>query len=307
MIGYLGYKILNNLLLRIVASKQSPLLRSVGVFNEDHRAFYFEFSDATTHFGDRLFFLPLILTLVKNGYTVRLSDQDFVTSELLMKIAGCNQLDSAGYQDGDVVIIPKPSYLRFMQRYPDCVLVDFTDNSVKQGITDQLVVSFQECFDLNFSLFPEFPVCIGSSNTHSPLDEGGKYWLFSNYINSGRFRKLFVNENKLLEQCKELRNQGYKIIHVGSKQDVQIDNCLYDFVDIDLRGKISIYQLIDLVCNESVIGAVTYDNFLMHLVGIYCKRAFVLFRGRFSKAQYEHHMNCVNNTFFVDASRLEYL
>lgn len=307
MIGYLGYKILNNLLLRMVSSKQTPLLRSVGVFNGDQRAFYFEFSDATTHFGDRLFFLPLILTLVKNGYTVRLSDRDFVTSELFMKIAGCNQLDSAGYQDGDVVIIPKPSYLRFMQRYPDCVLVDFTDNSVKQGITDQLVVSFQKCFDLNFSLFPEFPVCIGSSKKHSLLDEGGKYWLFSNYINSGRFRKFFVNENKLLEQCKELKNQGYKIIHVGSKHDVQIDNCLYDFVDIDLRGKISIYQLIDLVYNQSVIGAVTYDNFLMHLVGLYRKQAFVLFRGRFSKVQYQHHINSVNNTFFVDISRLKYL
>jgi len=307
MIGYIGYKILNNLLLKIVSSKQTPLLSSVGAFSQHQRPFYFDFSDATTHFGDRLFFLPLILTLVKNGYTVRLSDQDLVTRELLIKIGGDGRLDSVGYQDGDAVIIPKPSYLSFKHRYPECVLVDFTDDSVKQGVSDQLLVSFQKSFDLDFPLFHEFPDCNGKVQADCFLGEGGKFWLFSNYINSGRFRKFFVNEKKLYEKALNLKKEGYQVIHVGSEQDFSNDSHQYEFIDIDLRGKTTVTNLIDLIQCPNVFGVITYDNYLMHLAGLYKKTAYVLFRGRFFKKNSIHHLKYVNNTFFEDESKLFYL
>tara|TARA_B110000879_G_scaffold212100_1_gene306952 strand:+ start:2108 stop:2647 length:540 start_codon:yes stop_codon:yes gene_type:complete len=139
------------------------------------------------------------------------------------------------------------------------------------------------------------------------LNIDNKYYIFSNYIDSGWFRKYFVNVNALEKKAVYLKNQGYKILHVGSEKDLNKDNKKYKFIDQDLRGKLSISELIQLVAKKNIIGAVTYDNFIMHLCGIYDKKTFVLFRGRFSKKNATKHIKYINPLFFNDDNDIKYL
>ena len=113
--------------------------------------------------------------------------------------------------------------------------------------------------------------------------KGGSWVVFNNYIASGLFRKFFVEEELLYSKCVQLRKEGHKIIHLGSESDKRSDLREYPFVDYDLRGKLSLKQLLNLVVHPSVASTVTYDNFFMHLFGMLGKDAHVLFRGRFTK------------------------
>jgi len=74
-----------------------------------------------------------------------------------------------------------------------------------------------------------------------------------------------------------------------------------------LRGTLSIVELVDLISSKRIVGAVTYDNFIMHLVGIFDKKAFVLFRGRFLRKNVDLHLNFVNSVFFRSNNKISYL
>jgi hypothetical protein len=134
-----------------------------------------------------------------------------------------------------------------------------------------------------------------------------EYFIYSNYIDSGKFRKYCINNKSLEIQAVNLKKEGYKLIHVGSKNDLFNDQSVYNFIDIDLRGELSISQLIQLIGNKKIKGVVSYDNFIMHLSGIFDKKSFVLFRGRFFKKNIISHIKFINIVFFTRKNRITYL
>lgn len=309
MISYIWYKLKNRKAVKAETKKIAPLLRSRdGDFTNFCKNIFFDFSDRTTHLGDRLFFIPLVNELIASGFSVTISSKDDVTSALTESISDLSLRRCETPSEHDVVIYPAPSCLNFRKNYPEAILVDFTDTSVASKISDQLISSVSELFrlDLRKNFFRPFEKP-KIATEFIPRDNSIEYYLFSNYIDSGRFRKFFIDENKLLAKADEIAKQGYKIIHVGSKQDKANDKKCYPFVDVDLRGQTSITDLIQMIQSENIIGAITYDNFLMHLVGMYGKTAYVLFRGRFTRKNREHHMLYVNNTFFDQKDKLIYL
>ena len=306
MIGYLTYKVFNNALLLAVSRKLAPLISTVGHPKLDSGRLFVDLSDSTTHLGDRLFFLPLLLALAESRRGVCLSHQDRWTNPLIVNLLGGAPLPVGKADANDLVVFPKPSYVNFRGVYQDAVLVDFTDRSAAQKISQQLVDSMSRTCKLNLCTTSAL-LALLDLDPDQLLASDGKYILFSNYINSGRFRKYFVDESRLLNECRRLKQNGVKIVHVGSAEDLAADDAEYPFVDIDLRGKIDVARLVKLARCPQVLGAVTYDNFLMHLMGLYHKQATVLFRGRFSRANYNHHMRYINNTFFADPALLVYL
>ena len=309
MIPYLLYKLKNHRAVHFESRKISPLLRSRGnICDKNYQEFFFDFSDPTTHLGDRLFFIPLIDSLIAAGFSVCINANDMITDVLAESILGLSLKKTDAPSSKALTVYPAPSYLNFKRLYPKSCLVDFTDLAVLTKICEQLILSFNKYFQLTLQN-KIFSWTINSSSTSNFLinDRSTEYYLFSNYIDSGRFRKFFIDESKLFKQAVKLKRQGYKIIHVGSKQDKLKDTNHYPFVDVDLRGETSIGDLIHMVKAENVIGAITYDNFLMHLFGIYGKVAYILFRGRFTLKSRQHHMLYVNNTFFKVEGRLIYL
>ncbi len=283
-----------------------PLIREFGLINQHQSKFYFDLSDSTTHYGDRLFFLPLIDSLVKKGCTITLSNKDFFTNQLLLTLCGYELSQSELPAMDDLIIIPQPSYLHCRNRYRSGILINFSDSSSKKGIAYQLVDSFKKYFSLQIDC-TRLLLDKNKAPHSALLPDGANYFLFSNYIISGGFRRLFVDEGKLHSQCVAMHKMGFKIVHIGSLNDIQSDNRSYDYVDIDLRGTLTISQLIELALDSRVNGAICYDNFLMHLMGICNKKSYVLFRGRLRQNAARHHIMHVNNTFYENEILLSYL
>jgi hypothetical protein len=284
------------------------MLSLVGDSPQNLQHIYFDFDDPTTHLGDRLFFFPLIAQLHAKGFTLSLNLADNVTRQIFYALYGVDPFLDGGDKDVDLAVIPKPSYLNKRETHKSLLVVDFTDSKITGIITESLIMSFgklfaqhlnAQCLSICNPRFRIFPTTI--------LAENQNYYLFSNYIHSGFFRKWFLNENRLQLKCIEIKNQGYKIIHVGSAQDKVGDKKFYSYVDLDLRGKLSLIQLILLLASPKINGSITYDNFLMHLTGLFNKEAYVLFRGRFGKSGRAHHFRYVNNTCFSKLNEPHYL
>lgn len=308
MFPYLTYKLLNEAAYRLAGkSATAPMLAVIGAFPNNLSRIQFDFSHSTTHLGDRLFFLPLMLQLLADGYQVSLDSDDLTTNKILTSLYDLASLPAASKSAVDLVVIAKPAFLAKGRSCPNLLIVDFMDTRIDTDIAGTLTSSFYQLLRCTPSNLSKRVPRLVASDALNILADGQKYFLFSNYINSGLFRKWFVNEEKLLQQCKDLQAEGFQIIHVGSAEDKAADSRSYPFVGLDLRGGLTLPQLIALVASPQVEGAVTYDNFLMHLMGLYEKRAFVLFRGRFSKKNQEHHFRSVNGAFFKKDGQLTYL
>ncbi len=308
MIDYIVYKILNIAATKFNTFRSSSLVRLTDYDVCNSREFFFDFSDRTTHLGDRLFFFPLIDLLVKAGYPVRIANGDKLTGVLLQKIISFSPAQSNKPSETECVIFPAPSFLNFKKIYKKFAVVDFTDTNCSRKISEEIVCSFKNKFNLclNDVTF-DVKSNKAADSIQKIIPSEYNYYIFSNYVDSGRFRKLFINEKKLVQKALQLKREGYKIIHVGSVNDIASDQRCYPFVDIDMRGKTNISDIVDIVNSPNVIGALTYDNFIMHLVGMYGKVAYVLFRGRFLKKNRAHHLLYVNNTFFRSEEKLLYL
>lgn len=309
MIDYLVYKLRNEanfFFSKKIAEK--PMVSLIGEAPKTLRHIRFDFDHPTTHLGDRLFFFPLVSQLHAKGFSLSLNPADKITQSIFYGLYGVDPFIDAGDQNVDLVIIPKPSYLNKRGIHRSLLVVDFTDSKITASITESLVRSFGELFGQSLT---SPSLSIGSSvidaSPPTILAEDQDYYLFSNYIHSGFFRKWFLDENRLYLKCMDIKNQGYKIIHVGSEQDKLADKKAHPYIDLDLRGKLSLVQLISLVASPQVKGSITYDNFLMHLTGLFNKKSFVLFRGRFSKSGRTHHYKHVNKACYSIDNTPQYL
>lgn len=306
---YLGYRLLNLLTIKrhkkqfygdIVFCKERIVVKKSG-------RILFDFSDSFTHLGDRLFFAPLIFELVRSGYQIYLSKEDSVTQLLFSDLN--NSVNLCEYDDSlimDLVVVTSQSLTALSSKYKKDKLIICEFTSIQnQNILNELSSAFSEITGLNLQCSP---IKYIPKNLKSPwLDSDGQYFLFSNYIDSGWFRVFFVRRAALVEKAKKLSADGYKIVHVGSALDAKNDNNNYDFIDMDLRGKLTISNLIDLINCKQIVGAVTYDNFIMHLIGIFDKKAYVLFRGRFIKKNADMHYKFINQVFFHVDNKIHYL
>ena len=302
-IKYLIYKIFNNILCKKL-KKIAPMFFSKRINFENKKYFRIDLLHSTTHLGDRLFFLKLLRLMSLLNIEVELID-DGVTDALYLELYGEKFISVKARSDA-VTIVPKPSYIDKYEKYVDLCVIDFTDIATRKQVADQLVDSFCKVFNFENSFDLQINAPVKKNKLELNLTHD-KYIVFNNYIDSGFFRKYFINEKKLFLECIVLKEKGFKILHVGSPRDKLLDSKSYNFVDLDLRGELNILDLIGLISAECVKGVVTFDNFIMHIGLIYRKDVKVLFRGRFTRHQVQHHIKHVNNCFLSNINNLTYL
>lgn len=289
MMRYILYKLVNNILFNLKNSKIGPTLYknsdfySINYGNKIH----FKTLHSTTHFGDRLFLLPIIINLKKHGINV--SSDDPILNELYKNICGEKMDNNSDYIDYELIL--KPAYYDLVNPKIKQLYIDFTDTSTRYKISHQLNSELSKYFGINYE-----NINLVNNKTKNIFNKN-KIVIFSNYIDSGSFRKYFTESKKLNKKCIELKKNGYKIYHVGTNSDKNNDRTKYDFVDFDLRGQTSLEEIINYFKDNNDLIVVGYDNFLMHLGLIYNKKVFILFRGRFLNMNYKHHMNYVNSNF----------
>ena len=134
---------------------------------------------------------------------------------------------------------------------------------------------------MNFQ--PEIPASI--LNTPEKQDDlryflnnkNKKFIIFNNYVASN-FIDTKKREHLLDEIARNKKEQGYLIVHCGSAQDKAADNNYYDFIDIDLRGKLGIIDLFKLFSLENIKGIIGFDAFVMHIASLFKKDLYVVVR-----------------------------
>lgn len=306
LIFYIFYRFANNILFstRHFINKIPQINTLINFSYLNITTIEFNFADKNTHLGDRLFFFPLILCLIEKNIKVYINTEDKITQSLFYEIYRINLLESLPCINIDAVVITKPSFFSLNVKRNNLIVINFSDFKCGSRLPIQLILSFEKLLNLDLNIKPFYYEVIDSYHL---LEKNDKYFVFNNYIDSGLFRKFFCKQNLLLSKCISLKKDGYKIIHVGSKADVENDKFYYDFVDLDLRGIITPSELIQIIKSKNVHGVISFDNFIMHLNGLYSKKAYILFRGRFTSKATKFHYCYVNNSFYENKSLLEYL
>jgi len=243
------------------------------------------------HLGDQLFFASLFIETGNRAFIFNESEKVF-----LFEAVGIEQR----VRDEKVLTVTtSPALLSFLIKYkklPD-IFIDF--NKSNEEVLPYLNFVFsgekksKENLLFNLRNFIKKNL---QKNLKIQLNKDMKYVFFSNYIYSGFFRKFFVNESLLYEKAKSLKSNGYKIFHIGSKSDKENDKRRYLFIDIDVRGKYSIKDLIYLFSSGNICY-VGYDGFWGHISHLFCNKSYILFRGKFTKKPYMIHINFINNFF----------
>ena len=261
-------------------------------------AYLFDFTHSSTHLGDRLFYFPLIYYLIKNNFKVYFEKKDRISPEIFLALYNkqINCLEKKKNSQA-ALIFPKYSLLAkvkdaFIHKCHIFSPSSLSDNNLIEQLFEAFGID-KRC--LAFSLPKKIPV-----------KRQKKIILLSNYIDSGFFRKWFVEEEKLFRECKKFKKLGYEIWHIGSEMDKKGDRRDYNFVDKDLRGCLSLTELINEIKNNSVT-IVSFDNFIMHLGNIYNRNCKILFRGRFLKKNRDYHFRCVNSCLSNNKNTINYL
>ena len=286
-IKYIVYKILNAIIFRVLSARFDLEFTNSSkiILDLDHE---------TTHFGDRLFLLDLIYSLKQSHVEVYLRDDD-VKSQSLYQAFGVSLPFLKDKQALHIAL--KPMLLRLLSKalYNNYV---FVDNSRYVGpLSKEIAKDYSKKLGIQFCEYS--PARVSTDNR--------KYVLFSNYIDSGWFRKFFCDEGLLFDQCLKLKKDGFKIIHVGTALDKSSDPRDYAFADEDWRGTTSIADIIELFRENKVYAVVTYDNFFLHLANVFSVPVFVLFRGRFTQKARKFHYQAVNIALLRETSHMEYL
>lgn len=101
-----------------------------------------------------------------------------------------------------------------------------------------------------------------------------KWVLFNPYVASNQLMTLGKTQG-LVSLAKRKKEEGFKIIFTGSQKDKKMDGQVYEFVDLDLRGKLSPADLIALAAHPEVQASISYDTFAMHAASLSRKDLYV--------------------------------
>ena len=290
---YLLYKIINIILLWLTrpvtkkdVCKDAPVLLG--------------FNHHMTHLGDRLFYVDFIYSCLRSGKKVYCYTEDYQSFELFNSIGL-----KVNYLPKECInfleIIPEHSYTYYFFSKKLCfnyqIFVGY-NSSWKNPLCNE--VGKYLCDKISLKFYTFIP-------TMALIPDESQFILFNNYINSGFFRKYFINEGKLIDEIRNVVEPILSTMHVGSSNDKSTDKKTYSFIDIDARGKLDLDNLIKLFREKKIQRVVTYDNVIMHLANLYGVDASVLFRGRFTKAARDFHYRSVNPATSRGKIKMRYL
>jgi len=125
---------------------------------------------------------------------------------------------------------------------------------------------------------------------------------FAPYMGSGRFRDLFGCHKRavIAHACAKAQSHGQSLLLAGGKNDPLIT--LERPPLIDMRGR-AITEMMRLAASPQVREGVGFDGFWMHFFDILGKPFEVRFRGRFTRAARDLHYQSVNVSFNYSTER----
>lgn len=290
--------------------------------NED-RLIIFDFSNPKyIHYGDILFFLPLLYIISKNSLLrisviVNIDRFNFlqfilnsVDSKINLRVINnstelpCHSIiitspyNLFDYTDNSLYIvglgnpsssldIPYPIYLA------DIFLKNILNSYITKNEIEQHFNDWREKFKDLFK------------NTITSYTGDNLIWVCP-YISSGRFRDFFSIKYRSIIQYAIVQGsiRGLCLALVGSNNDNK--KLINSRMVVDYRG----HEILDMMilANSSYVKmGIGFDNFWMHFFDLINKQYIVKFRGRFSKSQHMLHLNSINISFLSAKNKRTYI
>ena len=255
-------------------------------------------NEKVNHFGDQLFFISAFANADCQNIKFIVNEKYY----MLWKNFGIKnvykQSEKIRY-NGQIYISTFENALlnnTISREFKKRVYFDFTDQSINQP----LYLHLKEFFKLKYNLREKNNIIKNDSKlTKKP------FYLFNDIIYSRRFlrKSLSVKLKNYIDN-----NIGYNspIYFIGSKSDKNFYN--FNSKLIDLRGRISFEEMIQLFNHENCKGYIGLDNGLMHLGLLYYLNCKILFRGKIFKSQTNHHYKSINIAVNKEAkNNIEYI
>jgi hypothetical protein len=201
----------------------------------------------------------------------------------------------------DLIISRIEFYPLLKQISKTLLILDTTENRINQPICNYFLEHVATLLQLNTKNTSSKPYTPTFETLSHFLNPSKKYLIFNNYLASSRFLITKNDLNNLAQTALKIANEGnMQIIHTGTEQEKLHDPEFYNFVDIDLRGQLSVEELFILYASSNVLHNVSFDAFGMHLFLLYNKPSHILFRGRLLRCNQKYVLNYLNPPFHLD-------
>ncbi|MBT5855711.1 hypothetical protein HOH87_03650 [bacterium] len=259
------------------------------------------------HLGDLLFYLPLLDRLVRQGVSVALLGESPIGG--LFRAIGC-RWEREGYQEHlqDAVVLGKSDMLHQVAKY-ESKNTAFIGMDYRRLVGDARIArlistavegvfkAFKWDWDDKVSSF-EFSFLrkvLEGVNTkgawreevESLSNESSQIWVFNNYLSSG-FRGNGAMQEILIKRAEDKKKATY--IYIGSENDRLKSPGSLPFIDLDLRGKLTPLEIVELLAMKEVAGAICFDTFISHVATLLEKDVDCVPRSK-------HMANIINRRF----------
>ena len=253
------------------------------------------------HYGDILFYLPLIIYL-KENFKIKIyaSTQNInIISYLLKHYKNINIVTNQYIREPKSLTIVHPyEYLKYKK-----------ENVIGLGLPVEYLNDFYPSYLIK-SLERFLGYTYHKSEYHSILNEirehevgnkkigsSAKYIFISPFMASGKFRDIINSKKKEIIKAAidYAEKKNLEIILVGSNAEKLSSYKKYNIID---KRNDCILDSISLVRSTTMACGVGFDNFWMHYCNIIKKPYKVVFRGRFTKIPYINHTHFINTSFF---------
>ena len=230
--------------------------------------------DAVIHFGDVLFYIPVILFLISNSnyeYKIICNQKNksflrlFVSESVLRLSEDVDDIEYAKLISNHYGIYFS-NYLfnsnlygiggfkyRLSKKYPvelGCIIIEILE------LSESLKNVFAQQYEDILNAMKEKILKLRSENINSRSTKNKHAYIISPYINSGKFRKLFINLNKfnrIIDAYNIINMRGYVIGGLSDKYD------LFEYKDIEYRYFSEINESIKFILDNDVKIGVGFD------------------------------------------------
>ncbi len=240
-----------------------------------------------SHFGDNLFFISAFKDKEISNFKFLVSKKYFFLWEKFGFDNMATKIDE-DLENYIYVSTLETNFLnkKFSSKFLKKIFFDFTDHK----INSPLFLSISSFFGLKPSKEEfNFQFNNGSFKINNLVEK--PFYLFNDIIYSRQFLRKSLSM-RFIEVFKKVNLENTKIFFIGSSDDLKFKN--YHDQLVDLRGKINFDELTYMLLHENCNGFIGLDNGLMHLSLLLNKKARIVFRGKFSKRQSNHHFKCIN-------------
>ncbi len=259
---------------------------------KNYQSRIYDFSDSKSfHLGDGL----NLALLLSNDTSFKLNTY-FELEQLLSGVV-TKSIPTNEKTKNDALLVKSIGQIKDLKYFIFCkpiLLIDLMDLKAPRKLPEYLSESIINKNSLNNN----FKVINFERYSNKDKLMIGKYLVVNTELASGSFRINKKDIEKILNEA-ILFSQKYKtkIVIVGIKTNKLFTNNINYENIIDLRGKLTLLELIKIIGSKQCNAIFSFDNLIMHIGNIFDKKCFIKFRGKSNIEEEKFHFKIVNKSY----------